>query len=100
MTSPLLTFLNGNMGGKLCDQGDLCSDLGVPSGPDKFQSFSFEGLDQNALPPFEVSTLAPLSHPLPSLPPFSVPSPSFEIIEGDGYGLAKEQQDMKPHSTS
>ncbi|KAG7005019.1 hypothetical protein G7Y79_00022g052400 [Physcia stellaris] len=54
MTSPLLTFLNGNRGGNLCDQGDLCSDLGVPSGPGEIQSFSFEGLDQNALPPFEV----------------------------------------------
>ena len=60
MTSPLLTFLNGNEGGKLCDQGDLCSDLGVKSGDDEFQSFSFEGQDQNALPAFQVSLLAPV----------------------------------------
>ena len=58
MTSPLLTFLNGNEGGKLCDQGDLCSDLGVKSGDDEFQSFSFDGQDQNALPAFQVSLLA------------------------------------------
>ena len=56
MTSPLLTFLNGNEGGKLCDQGDLCSDLGVKSGDDEFQSFSFNGQDQNALPAFQVSS--------------------------------------------
>ena len=66
MTNPLLTFLNGNEGGKLCDQGDLCSDLGVKSGDDEFQSFSFEGQDQNALPAFQVS--APLSRTLTLFP--------------------------------
>ena len=65
MTNPLLTFLNGNEGGKLCDQGDLCSDLGPPSGDDEFQSFSFNGQDQNALPAFEVSSPA---FPFPSHP--------------------------------
>ncbi|KAI4141521.1 MAG: hypothetical protein L6R39_005299 [Caloplaca ligustica] len=54
MTPPLLTFLNGNEGGKLCNQGDLCSDLDGPSAEDEFQRFSFQGQDQNALPPFQV----------------------------------------------
>lgn len=72
MTNPLLTFLNGNAGGKLCDQGDLCSDLLPPGGDDEFQRFSFEGQDQNALPPFQVSIAAPFCYPLPSLPPFSM----------------------------
>ncbi|KAL8796202.1 MAG: hypothetical protein Q9195_001536 [Heterodermia aff. obscurata] len=54
MTNPLLTFLNGNEGGKLCDQGDLCSDLDPQSGDDEFQGFSFNGQDQNALPAFQV----------------------------------------------
>ncbi|KAL8687661.1 MAG: hypothetical protein Q9218_006228 [Villophora microphyllina] len=54
MTGPLLSFLNGNDLGKLCDQFDLCSDLDVPSGADEFQGFGFFGQDPNALPPFEV----------------------------------------------
>lgn len=52
MTSPLLDFLNGNDGGKLCNRGDLCSDLDALSGPDQFQGFSFNGGDQNAQPAF------------------------------------------------
>ncbi|KAL8788830.1 MAG: hypothetical protein Q9213_001501 [Squamulea squamosa] len=54
MTSPLLTYLNGNDLGKLCDQADLCSDIDRTSGADEFQSFGFFGQDPNALPPFEV----------------------------------------------
>ena len=54
MTEPILSFLNGNDGGKLCDLGDLCSDLDKKSGKDQFQGFSFNGRDQNAKPAFEV----------------------------------------------
>ncbi|KAL9118347.1 MAG: hypothetical protein Q9187_005111 [Circinaria calcarea] len=54
MTSPLLDFLNGNNGGKLCNQGDLCSNLDARSGKDQFQGFSFNGGDQNAKPAFMV----------------------------------------------
>ena len=57
LTHPLLAFLNGNDGGKLCDLDDLCSDLDAISGPDEFQGFSFNGDDQNARPAFEVVTI-------------------------------------------
>ncbi|KAL8711235.1 MAG: hypothetical protein Q9220_004380 [cf. Caloplaca sp. 1 TL-2023] len=53
MISPLLTYLNGNDGGKLCDQGDLCSDV-VKNSADQFDGLGFFGQDQNAQPPFEV----------------------------------------------
>ena len=54
MTYPILDFLNGNEGGKLCDQGDLCSDLDTQTGPKKFQGFAFNGQDPNAKPAFMV----------------------------------------------
>lgn len=57
MTSPLLDFLNGNNGGKLCTQGDLCSNLDARSGKDQFQGFSFNGGDQNAKPAFMVVSI-------------------------------------------
>ena len=60
MTHPLLNFYNGNDGGDLCNEGDLCSDLDPISGPNEFQGFSFNGGDQNHTPAFQVAAVCDL----------------------------------------
>lgn len=57
MTYPLLNFYNGNDGGDLCNEGNLCSELDFITGPDEFQGFSFQGGDQNRKPAFQIATL-------------------------------------------
>ncbi|MCJ1234688.1 hypothetical protein MMC14_002651 [Varicellaria rhodocarpa] len=60
MTAPLLNFLNGNGGGKLCNQRDLCSDLQAFNDPNSFDSLAFTGGDQNARPAFAIKNICDL----------------------------------------